>query len=180
MMKEGDLDGIFMATARYIRSLPTAAVGDFLIVFVSVLHQYVSGVLASLVAILRAWPLCCAVVLSVFVLYTGQKYGNNFELAKQQTIQRLFEMRKPVGCIGNTSMTYPRNLLEDLVDEEHKRQSKLSWWEYHNTDAAELVVAREIRKRSAGTKADVIDDYLEEQAEVFRNLPWWQKLFAGE
>jgi len=175
-MKEGVL-GVFVAVAR---SPPVSTAVDVLIVFVSVMYQIMSGVFVSYVAILQTWPLCCAVVLSVFVLYTGQKYGNNFELAKQQTIQRLFEMRKPVGCIGNTSMTYPRNLLEDLVDEEHKRQSKLSWWEYHNTDAAELVVAREIRKRRAGTKADVIDDYLEEQAEDFRTLPWWQKLFAGD
>jgi hypothetical protein len=72
-------------------------------------------------------------------------------------------------------MTYPRNFLEDLVDEEQQRQSKLGWWEYANAPSPRDVVIAEVRKRRPRGDADVLDDYLEERREFCKTIPWWKR-----
>jgi hypothetical protein len=72
-------------------------------------------------------------------------------------------------------MTYPRNFLEDLVDAEQQRQSKMSWWDYANAPSPCDAVIAEVRKRRPGGQVDVLDDYLEERREFCKTIPWWKR-----
>lgn len=183
MSKEGFVvvDGLLAAGIRAVRQVPIGGFYDAVIVALSVWFQFVVGVLRLIVAVARSWlvyPLLFTMLLYVLYFY-WLMYDADFEDARWETIARLSQLPRFSGCIGSKPMTYARDFLEDLVDEEHRRQDKMCGWEYFNAPSPRDVVIDQVRQRRPGTHADVLDDYLEERKKFFKTRPWWQRHTNG-
>jgi hypothetical protein len=170
-MPEGSLPILIVGVAE----VPSNVACDVLRICISIVYQMTEGILKSIARVPTIVVIWCIMALAFWLA----RYDAAFEGARRQAIKDLGGHKPFIGCIGSNPMTYPRNFLEDLVDQEYVRQSKMTWWEYQNAPSPRNVVIGEIRKRTAGSRRDVLDDYLEEEAVKFQKRPWWRKTFAG-
>jgi hypothetical protein len=171
MSKEGLLLQTGVALARQV---PVGGILDVFIVTLSILFQLLFSLRRLIFVVARMWQIY-PVLFVLLLYYFWFTQDHDFKEAQWETIVKLKGLSHFSGHLGKEPMTYPRNFLEDLVDEEQQRQSRLGWWEYANASSPCDVVIAEVRKRRPGGNADLLDDYLEERRTFFKTIPWWQR-----
>jgi hypothetical protein len=180
-------EGLLLQTGvTLVRQVPVGGIFDVFIVVLSVWFQLLSGMMRFIAVLARMWQIY-PVLFVVLLYYFWFTQDHDFKEAQRETIVKLKGLPPFSGHLGKEPMTYPRNFLEDLVDAEQQRQSKMSWWDYANAPSPCDAVIVEVRKRRHSRRfaaasggeylddADVLDDYLEERREFCKTIPWWKR-----